>query len=698
MATPLLRPLRTQGGTIYVFNSAANDIAKTFSDDNVRFTFSKFAALDLPEVNQPSSNSNNIVWQALGNRSNTAASNPTTWSSDTVITDLLGTNQQQNTYIANSFQNYVLNWENLVLNTQNSNGNLYDTTSNQSVTERIFWKWLADLGAIRYDNATLNVDSNVTNMFVEEAQNTTDSSKDTYNRVVKYLGDIDLINNVNRGGEAYTQVYLHMPSEHGNTPTVLFNTLSDANYNTNIQWSGTNGEDIEGRTSVADPRMSKKAYFADDALNEYSTENAFGATANTTIEVASDINFTNKFNVNLSNMDGAIIDWDSSKYTKVTNNANVSSISELNSTAEAENFAFNTVLLYYDIFNVSDGSLVKRNLYGVLFIDDFKQSLTAGSELKSFSKFKPNPITKLNGNAYSLKTNIKFDTSADNVGVERSINEYSTFSMDLFSDAMVQLQDATENFVTQELSILGLNTKVDNLEKFYFNQATIDELNAKISTLSTSVQNALIALESPSTIIELIRNNSTRLSKLAAGELTSVLSYDLSPFVQGAGLKLDKSVPGKVIISNIIEGYNYFPVCYNTLRTINYSSGNGTVANIVSNPDDNNILSLGQFTNYFKNETVETLNINNDVIINIDDTVEKFKTGQVFRIVFDKGFSLATARNLYIYTDATNKKQLGAYKWLVAKLNNVDLSGTRPIIEIICTNANTYSFTIDVLR
>ena len=535
-------------------------------------------------------------------------------------------------------------------------------------------------------------------MFVEEAQNTTDSSKDTYNRVVKYLGDIDLINNVNRGGEAYTQVYLHMPSEHGNTPTVLFNTLSDANYNTDIQWRGTNGEDIEGRTSVADPRMSKKAYFANDALDEYSTENSFGATANTTIEVASDINFTNKFNVKLSNMDGAIIDWDSSKYTKVTNNANVSSISELNSTAEAENFAFNTVLLYYDIFNVSDGSLVKRNLYGVLFIDDFKQSLTAGSELKSFSKFKPNPITKLNGNAYSLKTNIKFDTSADNVGVERSINEYSTFSMDLFSDAMVQLQDATENFVTQELSILGLNSKVDNLEKFYFNQATIDELNAKITNLQTSVQNALIALESPTTIIELIRNNSTRLSKLAAGELTSVLSYDLSPFVQGAGLKLDKSVPGKVIISNIIEGYNYFPVCYNTLRTINYSSGNGTVANIVSNPDDNNILSLGQFTNYFKNETAETLNINNDVIINIDDTVEKFKTGQVFRIVFDKGFSLATARNLYIYTDATNKKQLGAYKWLVAKLNNVNLSGTRPIIEIICTNANTYSFTIDVLR
>lgn len=697
MATPLLRPLRTQGGTIYVFNSAANDIAKTFSDDNVRFTFSKFAALDLPKVNQPSSNSNNIVWQALGNRGNTVASAPTTWSSDTVIKDLLGSSQQQNTFIANSFQNYVLNWENLVLNKQNSIGNLYDTTTNQTVTERIFWKWLADLGAIRFDDATLDVDSNVPNMFVEEGQNTTDSSKDTYNRVVKYLGDIDLINNVNRGGEAYTQVYLHIPSEHGNTPTVLFNTLSDTNYNTDIQWTGT-GEDIEGRTAAADPRMSIDAYYAGSTGNYYTTENTFGATGNITIKVATDELFENRFNVKLSNMDGAIIDWDSAKYTKVTNNASISSISELNATAEAENFAFNTVLLYYDIFNVSDGSLVKRNLYGVLFIDDFEETLTAGSELKSFPKFKPNPITKLNGNAYSLKTNIKFDTSADNVGVERSINEYSTFSMDLFSDAMVQLQDATENFVTQQFSILDITTKVDNLEKFYFNQATIDELNAKIATLETSVQNALIALESPTTIIELIRNNSTRLNKLAAGELTSDLSYNLSPFVQGPGLKLDKSVPNKVILSNVVQKYNFFPICYNNSTNLNYNANNGTVPNVVTNPVNNNIINLGQFTNYFKNESDEKLNIDNDVIINIDDTVEKFKTGQVFRIVFDKGFSLADTRNLYIYTDSKNKRKLGTYKWLITKLSNVDLSSTKPIIEIICTNANTYSFTIDVLR
>ena len=693
-ATPLLRSLRTQGGTIFVFNSSANDIAKTFSDDNFRFTFSKFAALDLPSVDIPNNGSNNIVWQSLGNRQNTT---PFGSFNTNVLDDMINGNQQENTYIANSFQNYVLNWENIVLNKTNSNGNLYDSSNYQSVTERLFWKWVADIGAIRFENAT-DVDATVPNLFVEEAQNTNNTSINTYNRVVKYLGDIDLINNVNRGGEAYTQVYLHIPTEHGSTPTVLFNTISDNNYEPSVQWYGTNGDDIEGRTAPADPRMSIKAYFPDTINDFYTTENTFGAVTNTTIEASNSLAGTSPYRVLLSDMDGAVIDWTNSKYTKIANNTSVQTISELNATAEADDFSFNTVLIYYDIYDQSDSSLSKRNLYGVLFLDDFTDSISSGAKLKSFSKYKPNNVTKLNGNAYSLKTNIKFDTSADNVGVERSINEYSTFSMDLFSDAMVQLQDATETFIKQQLVIGTLQENVDNLEKFYFNQATIDELNKTISNLEESVQNAMIALESPTTLIELIRSNSERINKLAGGELTANLTYNLSPFQQGNGIKLDKSIPNKIIVSNDIQKYNFFPTNYNTSNELNYSVGNGIDTNIISNPIKNNILNVGLFTNYYKNKTIETLNIDTDVIINLDDTVEKFKTGQVYRIVFENGFTLNQTRNLFIYTDAENKKQQGAYNWLVAKLTPLDFMSSKPIIEIVCANASTMEFTIDVLR
>ena len=102
MATPLIKPISTQGGTFYVFPSAALDISKTFSDDNFRFTFSKFACLDVPTFKQPTNNNNAPSFQAIGNDDNTGTPDPT------VITDMINGVQKSNVYMANSFQNYVL--------------------------------------------------------------------------------------------------------------------------------------------------------------------------------------------------------------------------------------------------------------------------------------------------------------------------------------------------------------------------------------------------------------------------------------------------------------------------------------------------------------------------------------------------------------------------------------------------------------
>jgi len=111
MATPLIKPIKVQGGTFYTFSSAASDISKTFSDDNARFVFSKFVALDLPDVATPLNNSNNIVWEAIGGQT---ASDPY---------DSLNSNQNVN--FAQSFQNYTLNFEQLVLESKNNLGEQY---------------------------------------------------------------------------------------------------------------------------------------------------------------------------------------------------------------------------------------------------------------------------------------------------------------------------------------------------------------------------------------------------------------------------------------------------------------------------------------------------------------------------------------------------------------------------------------------
>ena len=64
MATSFLQPLKVQGGTFYTFASAAKDLSKTFTDDNARFVFSKYALLELPPVQTPASGKNDTMWQA----------------------------------------------------------------------------------------------------------------------------------------------------------------------------------------------------------------------------------------------------------------------------------------------------------------------------------------------------------------------------------------------------------------------------------------------------------------------------------------------------------------------------------------------------------------------------------------------------------------------------------------------------------
>ena len=56
--------------------------------------------------------------------------------------------------------------------------------------------------------------------------------------------------------------------------------------------------------------------------------------------------------------------------------------------------------------------------------------------------------------------------------------------------------------------------------------------------------------------------------------------------------------------------------------------------------------------------------------------------------------------NIKIYTDATNKMNLGEYGVSIAILNDLDFlpSGNKPIFDIICTDDALLTFRIDKIR
>ena len=681
MATPQLQPLKVQGGTFYTFASAAKDISKTFTDDNARFVFSKYALLNLPRVMTPSNNENTTVWQALnslGPPGSIPGPNP-------IADDFIADN---NFNFAQAFQSYALNFEQLVLASRNNFNEQYDESVLSTSAERIWWHFLKNTNAIRWNVANQTTESSVPDRYKEPIE--TLGSTSVYNRVVRYLGDIEIINNVSRGGQSYSEIYIHVPTSHGDTPLPLFKTFEDANYKPGEEWEGVDNFTF-GRSTLLGPYgLKNTAYYDDMPQDLYVVGATFGNTTNVGTTAYSGLT---PVPVIISKMDGVVLDFNPENYWQITNDTALSSINDYNASAMSSDFEFNACLIYYDTYDVSNPDNFARNLYGVLLIDDYENG-PIESSLKHFTKFKPNPVTKLNGNSYGLKLNLKFDTENDNVGVETVIREDLTFGMDLFADASVRLQESADMFIDQKLEIIEIQRKIGVLEQYYFNQDTIDQLNQQVATLQAGLNNAELNYSSDTTLLDLIRQNSDDINDILSGKVNVNLTYNTDVIQPGPGIIIDNSVPNQISVGNKVQDYYTFAQCLNGSSHLEYGVDNGIFPGATG---DGNRILLGEYGNYYRNVGATVSTILDNLVINIDDTNYKWKTGQSLRLVFPDDIDLSSWQ-ININTDAQDTKGSGVYGILVGTLTVADLVTTKPIIEIICVDASSYAFYIDVIK
>ena len=693
MATPLINALRVQGGTFLTFTSAVKDIQKTFTDDDARFVFSKYALLEIPDVETPSSNHENyIVWEAIGRANSTT---PYTSTIPTLSTD-------NDVNFSQSFQNYLLNFEEEILQGTNTLAQAYDPTQLYTVSETLFWKWMANINAVRYRNSSAAESvSGIGNRYTEE-----DASQ-YYKRLVKYIGDIDVVNNVSREGTAYSEVYINVPTQHGSTPLIMWkNRPVDTNYAPGMSWNNNN-EYVVGRTSTSihPGGLDLRAYY-DDGAKDYNASSSFTDVSNFSGSVK--VTGGSYKPVYLSNLDGVILDFDPKSYLPIINNVNISTIGEFNATDAAQNFSFNAALVYYDTYSASNPTNKATNLYGILILDNYVNQIGSPSYIKRFDKFKPNAFTKLNGNSFSLKIDIKFDTSVSNAGVETIINDFTTFSMDLFLDASNQLQTAADTFLTIEPTIIDLKQRMDSIEQFYYSQDQLTALSQRISQLESDLNNAKLAYASSSTLLDLINVNADNINQILSGNLSVNLTYNTDVLGQSDGIFLDKSVPNQVSISSIVQTYNSFSICSNVISVSNSKGsllstvGNG-VGNNLKGSYSNNILSFGKFANYFKQHNTAHSNVvngievfNDNLVININDYPVRWKKGQTFRIVFEDPIN-PNGYSIYIKTDSTGVLGNGNYGVLVGVIPYTKIT-SNPILEIICTDENLYTFNIDIIK
>lgn len=429
--TPLLRPLRDNGATLYVFPSANEDIGLNLNSRATGVAMSHYALLNLPVM--------------FGNTDPKA-------ESIAIATDL---------------QNYMMNLECTLLNQDSYNYQEYHT-----VSERAFFHWLKSFEK-RYNNSKLSLErtQNGNDVYYKETDNT--------NRVVQCFGAIDAGNSLSTEFGMFNETYVNIPTSYGNGP-VFFKQVQDSaetNYIYGKTYNAGDSEHLQGRKNNVDTlKILSDVRPKYDNGTSYKLDDAY--------EIVKDINeiqsacrvFTNDKNIQINSYDDVNIDQKtqfSGKYCDITSNPC--------------EFGFNAILLYYSVYDQNDTTKTAYaiNLFGIVFLD------SPSSVSKSFAKI-PSLIKKKSfggankanffGNSYSFRVNIKTLSVYDNTDamIQDNTTMSSINSVD-FSDVVSNLNRAIDVMNTNVQSTMAIqDAYMTTLKLTDENKQKLQELEDKL--------------------------------------------------------------------------------------------------------------------------------------------------------------------------------------------------------------------------
>jgi hypothetical protein len=544
----------------------------------------------------------------------------------------------------------------------------FDPILLKSDAEHIMFKWLYEIGAVRWQPATSQQVSTGFSRVIEPDDSTQTGAE--YSQLVKYVGNIDVSNDKNYQGNTYNEIFINVPSVVGHTPEILFKS---GQYNTtSTLYNPANF--IEGRANQVHPD------------------------ANLDCEALAD---SNQGEINFDpNVDPTYgIEFDAAKYAKIINNPELSTLFDYSKMGS--DFSFNAILVYYDIYSKSTTANKATNLYGILILDNFKEDQNLnGWYIPSLTKYKPNDVTGLNGNAFALKLNVKFNTSLDNVGVEKNIDSHSNFSMDVFLDTSAALDQATKLLMAANVRYDGIAQKVQQLETLLLTTTQVGEFGTRIAELETLVVDAKLNYATSSSLLGLIQSTNKRINQLLDGTVPSSVQYNIDVIKQGDGTEVDKSVPGLLTLKNKVYGYDL-------IDAYNFDVSNSSQSNwlVGTKNESTNLFNAGtasstalwvRFKNYTNRINLwlnNTSPLDSDINIYIDDSITTWKKGHVLKFNFKSNF-LPNGKRIKFFTDknGTNGwKQIGL-------INESEILNSKPYIEVICVDEINKSFEIDILR
>lgn len=427
--TPLLQKLRDVGGTLYVFPSATEDIGLNLQSTTTGVAMSHFALLNIPDIS---------IDKCL---------KETTHDS---VKEKIKTGNEA---LAISLQNYAMNFE-----THLTNRDEYNYQKLETVSEKVFWHWAMHVGILNPANVS-NASTGNQDVYIENGYN--DDKEIADNTVLKCFGAIDAGNQLSTEFGMFNETYINIPTSWGAGPVYLKRTDTD-NFKLGTQYYINNADHLEGRED-------ENTYYSYTGGQDYPFFDVIDLDnheyridkVNDGFEILKDLNQIQTVSRNRFSKDDLIFDSYDDINIDVEDNLHVD-----------QEFQFNTILLYYSVYDQDD--LVKTpyatNLFGVIFLDGArpKDGDTSTFYIPPITKRKS--TTKQFGNSYSFRVNLKTMSVYDNT--DAIIQDNTTISgvnAVEFSDAISNMNRAIDIMNSNLTTTMKIQDQYASILSYYDN-------------------------------------------------------------------------------------------------------------------------------------------------------------------------------------------------------------------------------------
>lgn len=626
MITPLIKQI--DKNSLITFPSSLEDF-NTYgrSVDKKKVYHSHFALLNLPDISTPTGIENKIDFDRIEsvfvNGKNVGANG---------IGDRMD--------LSESLQNFALNYEALLTEQE-----WYDKSKLSNCSERIFFKWLKEIGAIRYKQADESYASGV--RFSEEAESA------DYNRLVQYISKIGVGGKITGKKNAFTEVYVNIPSNVGRTPNVLFKINNDENYyNRMIVTKPTHSEFINGYdssseapsnglplTAMYSKDMGDITYESKDSdgdvvtnwndyylgLDAYLTDGVFGDASNDTITMSNGVKEKTFIR---SRLDGVELDFDVESY-RSPDQLGIDTLEDINSSLSSQSFEFNAILLYYTVYDEATKEKAV-NLYGVAFIGDVQSQSVGTSSVERKQKIKSDAILGNVGNGYGYRFNFKMDARQQDVNPLIEIDEFETktFSMAEFSSTMLRMGEILARYEKSQ-EVNDFLIEQNRIFMDYIRQMDLANITSVLGDMRRLIQDNNLSDINGQQLSDL----SKKINDILSGG-TDVNVNIITKFTGEGGLNFSYSEETDTLrVINDVADYGE-----TESRELSVLAGN---VNLVS------IKSLKKISLFSTQDT-----LNNTVSVLIDDSIP-WKKGMSVNLTFSK--NITGTAPLKVYTDKAMK-------------------------------------------